>query len=315
LRDLNSLPAHDYDLIDVEAYFERKRRRQIDYATSQGCRFRCSFCADPAVYRRSWTGLEPERVVGELLQLQRRHGFDDVGFQDETFFTSPGRVADIAERVLASGLRCTWCATLRADQGRRMDDALFALCRASGLRSVVLGLESGSKETLRAIRKDITLDDVWDTAEKLRRHGIGAAIGVIVGFPGEPEESVLASLDAARRLRELSPEFRISVFYYQPYPGNEIAERIARDGFALPRNLEEWADFDYVGGSPRWLSDEQRARVDNFRFYQQLAYDRVANPLALPLSAIARWRVRRHAYHLPFERRIIERIRPQTRLS
>jgi radical SAM superfamily enzyme YgiQ (UPF0313 family) len=315
LRDLDSLPPHNYGLIEVETYFERKGRRQIDYVTSQGCRFRCSFCADPAVYRRSWTGLEPERVVGELQQLQRRHGFDDVGFQDETFFTSPTRVAEIAEGLLAAGLRCSWSATLRADQGRRMGDELFALCRASGLRNVVLGLESGSEETLRAIRKDITLDDVWDTAEKLRRHGIGAAIGVIVGFPGEPEESVLASLDAARRLRELSPDFRISVFYYQPYPGNEIADRLARDGHALPRGLEEWAEFDYVGGSPRWLSDEQRSRVDNFRFYQQLAYDRVGNPLALPLSAFARWRVRRHAYRLPLERRIIERIRPKTRLS
>jgi radical SAM superfamily enzyme YgiQ (UPF0313 family) len=254
-------------------------------------------------------------VVGELQLLQRRLEFDDVGFQDETFFTSPGRVSEIAERMLASGLRCTWSATLRADQGRRMDDALFALCRASGLRSVVLGLESGSEETLRAIRKDITLDDVWDTADKLRRHGVGAAIGVIVGFPGEPDESVLASLDAARRLRELSPEFRVSIFYYQPYPGNEIADRLARDGDVLPRGLEEWAEFDYVGGVPRWLSDRQRQRVDGFRFYQQLAYDRAANPLVLPLSVLARWRVRRHAYGFPVERRIIERIRPRMSLS
>jgi len=315
MRDLNALPSHSYELIDVEAYFERKRRRQIDYATSQGCRFRCSFCADPAVYRRAWSGLAPERVVDELRYLHRRYGFVDVGFQDETFFTSPQRIAEIAGRILASGLRFTWYATLRADQGRRMDDALFALCRASGLRSVVLGLESGSEETLRAIRKDISLDDVWDTANKLRQNGIGAAIGVIVGFPGEPEESVLASLDAARRLRELSPDFRISVFYYQPYPGNEIADRLARDGHAQPRELEEWAEFDYVGGAPLWLPDEQRARVDSFRFYQQLAYDRVSNPLVLPLRALARWRVGRHAYRFPLERRVIERIRPRPQLS
>ena len=315
LRDLDSLPPHNYDLIEVGAYFERKRRRQIDYVSSQGCRFRCGFCADPAVYRRAWSGLAPERVVDELRLLHRRHGFDDVGFQDETFFTSPTRVAEIAEGLLAAGLRCSWSATLRADQGRRMGDELFALCRKSGLRNVVLGLESGSEETLRAIRKDITLDDVWDTAEKLRRHGISAAIGVIVGFPGEPESSVLASLDAARRLRELSPDFRVSVFYYQPYPGNEIADGLARGGHVLPRGLEEWAEFDYVGGAPRWLSDAQRKRVDGFRFYQQLAYDRVANPLILPLAALARWRVRRHAYRFPLERRVIERVRPRARLS
>ena len=315
MRDLNELPRHDYGLIDVGAYFARKGRRQLDYVTSQGCRFRCSFCADPAVYKRSWSGLEPERVVDELRKLETRHTFSDVSFQDETFFTNQRRVAGIADRILSSGCRFTWSATLRADQGRRMDDQVFALCRASGLRDVVLGLESGSEETLRDIQKDITLDDVWDTAHKLRRHGIGASIGVIVGFPGEPEESVLASLETARGLRELSPDFRISVFYYQPYPGSRIADRLVRDGHRLPRELEEWVDFDYVGGASRWLSGDQQRLVDGFRFYQQLAYDRPGHPLLLPLRAAARWRVGRHAYRFQIERRMIECLRPRAPLS
>jgi len=37
--------------------------------------------------------------------------------------------------------------------------------------------------------------------------------------------------------------------------------------------------------------------------------------LAWPLRGIARWRVGRHDYRLPGERRIIERIRPRARLS
>ena len=45
LADLNTLPAHDYTLIPVARYFEKKRTRQIDYVSSQGCRFRCAFCA------------------------------------------------------------------------------------------------------------------------------------------------------------------------------------------------------------------------------------------------------------------------------
>ncbi|WP_298311621.1 cobalamin-dependent protein [uncultured Aquimarina sp.] len=40
----------DYGLIDVEKYFEKKGKRQLDYISSTGCYFRCSFCADPFVY-------------------------------------------------------------------------------------------------------------------------------------------------------------------------------------------------------------------------------------------------------------------------
>ncbi len=313
--DLNTLPRHDYDLIDVEAYFVRKGRRQLDYVSSQGCRFRCGFCADPAVYHRGWSGVDPERVVDEITELHSRWGITDLGFQDETFFTSPKRVAAIAEGFLANDLGLTWYATLRADQGRRMDDALFALCRASGLRDVVLGLEAGSEETLRAIRKDITLDDVWDSAAKLGRHGIGANVGVIVGFPDEPEDSVLASLQVARQLRELNPDFRVSVFQYQPYPGSPITDRLLREGFPLPEGLDEWAAFDYVEGRSPWLSPDLQRLVDGFDFYQRLAFDRPRNPLARPLAALARWRVRHNDYRLPMDRRIVEWLRPPAQLS
>jgi anaerobic magnesium-protoporphyrin IX monomethyl ester cyclase len=76
LRDINDLPTHDYGLIPVEDYFRRKGWRQIDYISSQGCRFRCTFCADPHVYKRGWFGLEPDRMGEELAYLWRRYAVE-----------------------------------------------------------------------------------------------------------------------------------------------------------------------------------------------------------------------------------------------
>jgi radical SAM superfamily enzyme YgiQ (UPF0313 family) len=91
LRDLNAFPAHNYDLIPVERYFALKQMRQHDYISSQGCRFRCTFCADPYVYRRGWFGLTPRRIGEELARWQHQYDVRDVNFQDETFFTSAAR--------------------------------------------------------------------------------------------------------------------------------------------------------------------------------------------------------------------------------
>jgi radical SAM superfamily enzyme YgiQ (UPF0313 family) len=305
LVDLNALAAHDYGLVDVERYFERKGARQLDYVTSIGCRFRCAFCADPTVYQRAWSGLRPERVGAELEHLARRYGVDDVGFQDETFFTQEKRVVAIAEELLRRELGFRWMATLRADQGARIDESALSLCRRAGLRRVMVGLESGSQSMLDWMKKDVTLEQVFETAEKCRRLSIAALFNLIVGFPEEPDESVLETMRVAKSLRSMTPDFQVSIFYYKPYPGTEITNRLAARGYREPRRLEEWADFD---GNP-WVDGGKRELVERFDFYQRVAWAR-PTPMRAPLQALARWRCRRDFYHLPFEKTIVERLRP-----
>ena len=66
LVDINLFPRLNYDLIPVETFFKLKKRKQLDHISSQGCRFRCTFCADPLMYKRGWTGLSPQRLGDEL---------------------------------------------------------------------------------------------------------------------------------------------------------------------------------------------------------------------------------------------------------
>jgi radical SAM superfamily enzyme YgiQ (UPF0313 family) len=282
--------------------------------SSQGCRFRCAFCADPAVYRRAWFGLEPERVGTELAALARRYAPDEVAFQDETFFTSAARVGALCEELGRRALRFTWTATLRADQGARLDAAVLGACVRTGLRRVMVGVESGSAETLAWMQKDATVDQVLVTAERCRAAGIGAVFNLIVGFPGEPQDSVMATLGIARRLRAMSPRFEVAIFYFKPYPGNAIADTLLRQGYRFPSGLEGWADFDYVTAPTAWLDASLRARVEGFRFYQRLAWgDR---PLLFrPLQQVARWRCATSRYRFPIERRVIEWWRPPKALA
>jgi radical SAM superfamily enzyme YgiQ (UPF0313 family) len=314
LRDINEFPAHDYGLIPVETYFALKRQRQLDYISSQGCRFRCAFCADPFVYKRGWFGLEPARMGEELEGLWRRHGFDDVNFQDETFFTTPKRVAAIADEFLRRGLRFTWTATMRADQGFRLDEEILALCRRSGLRRVMIGVESGSPEMLERIAKDITLEKVFESAAKCLRHDVGVLFNLIVGFPGETPETLAATLEVGKRLRALSPSFELATFYYKPYPGNPLADLHRSAGHPFPSTLAEWAEFDYVGTPSPWLDPAERRLVEGFKFYQRIGWSR-PTALRAPLQALARWRCRRDAYAVPIEKVLIEWLRPPVPLS
>jgi radical SAM superfamily enzyme YgiQ (UPF0313 family) len=309
LRDLNELPRHDYSLIPVERYFASKRRRQVDYVSSQGCRFRCGFCADPNVYRRGWTGLSPDRVGDELESAWRRHRVEEVAFQDETFFTQASRVEAICDELLTRGLRLGWSATMRADQACRLNEALLAKARRAGLARVMVGVESGFQPTLDWMKKDARVEQVRETAERLRRHGIGAIFNFIVGFPDEPERSVAATLGLMKELRSLSRDFETPVFYYRPYPGTEIADAARARGYEFPATLDDWADFDYVGSRGPWVSEDLYRRVERAKFYARHAFG-PSGPLRWPLRAASRWRCERDFYGFPVEKRIVEWLRP-----
>jgi anaerobic magnesium-protoporphyrin IX monomethyl ester cyclase len=314
LRNVNMFRTHNYNLLPVERYYTLKGKRQLDYISSQGCNFRCAFCADPFVYKRKWVGFEPQRVGEEVEVLWRRYRFDDLSFQDETFFTRAERVEAIADEFIRRKLPITWAATMRADQGDRLPEAVMAKCKQSGLRRVIIGVESGSQEMMDWIQKDIKLEQVFISAEKCRRHGVAVIFPFIVGFPNESDASVLASLDVAKRLRTLSPSFQTPIFYFKPYPGSPITDEAVRGGYQLPCTLDDWADFDFIGSAGPWVSPEKYQLVERFKFYQQRAWDQTT-VWQRPLQQLARWRCERDFYALPIEKVLSNWLRPQPRLS
>lgn len=315
LRDMNDFPPARYELIPVEKYYARKNHRQLDYISSIGCYFRCAFCADPYVFKRKWNAIAPERMGEELEHLWRRFPFDDLNFQDETFFTYADRVAAIAEEFLRRNLKFSWAGTLRADQGVRMSDDLFALCKRSGLRRVMIGVESGDQQTLNWLKKDITIDQVFETAERCKRFDLGAIFPFIVGFPQESPKSVEASLQAVKRLRAMSPKFETVIFFYQPYPGSPIADLVRDSGYPMPQSLEEWAEFDYVESYGPWVPQEKWERVQRFKFYQRFAWLENGGLLKWPVKQLARWRCHHDFYDFPIEKNLAEWLRPAAPLS
>ena len=181
---------------------------------------------------------------------------------------------------------------MRADQGVRLEEKEWALCKRSGLRRAMVGVESGSQAMMDWLKKDIRLEDVFGTAEQMVRHGIAGIFPFIVGFPDESDESVEATLSVIQRLRRMSPDFEVSVYFYQPYPGSPIADMVWERGYHRPQTLTDWADFDYVGSRGPWVTQYKWDRVQRFKFYQRHAFGRSRRLAALPLRWLARARLR-----------------------
>ncbi len=295
----------NYELIDVEKYFEKKGRRQLDYISSTGCFFRCSFCADPFVYNRKWTAVSPEIMVNKLEELHNKYKFTDVNLQDETYFTYRDRVIEISERIIEKGLNFTWAATMRADQGSRMTIEDFKLCAKSGLRRLLIGVESGSQVMMDWLKKDIKLEQVYMCAERCKDIGIAVQFPFIVGFPEESDESITETIKVALELNSMHPNFRTPIFYFKPYPGTTITDNVVKQGYKLPETVHEWSDFDFVGSTGPWVSKEKYEFFEKFKFYLKFAYSK-QKTVYLPLQLIAKLRCKYKFFNLPIEKKLVD---------
>lgn len=315
LAEMDKFGRVNYNLINAEKYFEKKGNKQFDYISSTGCYFRCAFCADPFVFERRYTAVPAIRMVDDLEYYYQKYGFKDLNFQDETFFTYPERIGEFASELISRNIKISWAATMRADQGERMSDEIWKLCKQSGLRRLLIGVESGSQEMIDWMKKDIKLSQVFICAEKCKELDISVIFPFIIGFPNESEESVTETIKVIKQLRSQSPKFETPIFYFKPYPGSVITQEVVDNGYKLPATTKEWGDFDYIGSSGPWVSKEKEKFFEAFKFYLKLGYGRNRGTLTFPLKKIGQWRCKNDNYNFPIEKIIIEKIKPQQRLS
>lgn len=301
LTDMNRFPPAAYDLLDVERYFRRKQKRQLDYSSSRGCPYRCTFCADPLIYASKWTGLDPDRVTGELMDLERRHGVEEVFFLDDDLFASPKRIEALVDRLIDAGTSFDWKGTARADELCRLRETFFPRLRQSGCRRINIGAESGSQPVLDRIRKQYRTDEIVTAGERLAGSGIGAAYSFITGFPGETEEDFRATRDMMKTLRAISTNVEARVYHYSPYPGTDLVSELAKRGARVPERLEDWADFSIES---EWLPDRKRwsTKVRHLNFYLNHGYAVRGGGLARRLlRSVARMRCQRDWYGFAIE--------------
>ncbi len=297
--DINTFPPYDYDLIPLETYFRLKGRRQLDFYSSQGCPYRCGFCADPSVYNRRWSGLKSRRMLNDVLETARRYHIDDVVFQDENFFANQRRVIEFCSGMRESDGRFTWSATSRADQIAPLDEGLLKEIHRANLRKVVVGAESGSQDMLDMMKKDTLAEEAIVSAQKLSHAGIGADFNFIVGLPEEPFEETLKTLDTIREIKRINRSFEFNIFFFTPYPGTELFSYMVGRGYRVPQSLTGWSDIGFLSYSGEWVNRSTRRFVENFKFYLKLS---TRGKMFRPVQYLAAARSRHDFYHLPLEK-------------
>jgi radical SAM superfamily enzyme YgiQ (UPF0313 family) len=223
------------------------------WVTSKGCPFNCGFCCSLKVYNRRWKGITVERIIEDLEWLVREYGINGINFVDTNFFVDKERIFKLTRGIIERNLNIQWAASVRVDQVNLFDNNFLELLKRSGCVKLFVGAESGSKEVLSLIDKNINIDDVFRMAGVLAKTGITAEIFVMAGFPNDPLGDLKETLSLVKKIKSMYPNHQFSSFVYTPYPGTPLYDLAIKEGLKAPSYLEGWINWNVLEVKTPWI--------------------------------------------------------------
>jgi radical SAM superfamily enzyme YgiQ (UPF0313 family) len=131
-------------------------------------------------------------------------------------------------------------------------DTELAALRQRKLHIVYLGLESGSDEVLRRIRKGITAAEMVEAVRKLRGAGMRASVIGLLGLGGTELSGEHAEA-TGRVVSAMDPEY-FSMLTVMLIPGTELHRQWQAGRFELPEPLELLGELRHVIANTDGLS-------------------------------------------------------------
>lgn len=233
--DLSEMPILDWTLIKTEKYLQPYLgcKRMLYLYSSKGCPCRCAFCSNSTFHKSTLRKRPDDYVIEELKYLIKNHNLDGVYFSDELWRTKKEDVASFCRKVHENNLDFHWGVQLRIGL---FGEEEFQMMYDAGCRWIFFGVETGNREMMKTIHKNIELEQIKPTLEILKKIGITTVCSFIIGYPDETEEQVRDTVDILKKTNaNLTP-----IFHFTPLPGTELYDKVVAEGrYTPPSTLKE----------------------------------------------------------------------------
>ena len=260
LPDLDSQPHPDRDAIDLPMYLNAWRERHgvgtVSLITARGCPYTCTWCSR-SVFGETHRRRSVANVADEVEAIVDRYHPERLWYADDVFAIHRHWTISYAQELERRKIRLPFECISRAE---RIDDDVAGALASLGCFRVWIGSESGSQRILDAMKRKVSVDQVQDTAARLRRHGIEVGMFIMLGYDGEQMADLRATVD---HLKHTSPDVFLTTVSY-PIKGtpyyDQVADRLApqawtdgtdRDLIVRGRPVRTYYDF-----ARRWMTAE-----------------------------------------------------------
>jgi radical SAM superfamily enzyme YgiQ (UPF0313 family) len=198
--------------------------------SSRGCPCQCSYCDVPFKQYRQRSIPSVADEIRSCLDM----GYEEVHFYDDLFNITPERVIAFCDEINRRGYSFQWDFRGRVNTVTRES---LERAKLAGCRMISFGVETGSDEGLRLLKKNTSTEQIRRVFKWCRELGILTIADFMIGLPFEK------SVDDVRRnvdfLLELDPDYaQFSILSL--FPNTELFADAVRSGLIEP---SRWSDF------------------------------------------------------------------------
>ena len=248
IENMDEIPYPARHLLPLELY-----DRTIEYldvspadvmSISRGCVFNCGFCETRKLWGNICRGFSPQRIIGEIKDLQSRYGTKGIYFINDNFTLRKKETAELCNLMLENKLNLEWVCDTRVDL---VNDELLALMSKAGCKTIWFGVESASEQVLQRIGRNTKLEQVELAFKLCKKNHIKTACSFMLGLPGETLADMEASLKFAKKIDPDWCQFNTFIAYPDSRLYNELLESgkyVKLDEFLLSVKSDEYTYAD-----------------------------------------------------------------------
>lgn len=215
----------------------RRHAKILAMVTTQGCKFRCSYCPIPAYNQFTFRYKSPERVVEEMSALTEQTGIKLFFGTDDNFFNNREAVVEILTamskgRVNGKPMRDAIAfATEATEFDVHKNQDLLPLARDAGVRQIWFGVED---MTGQLVKKGQSVNKTEELFRLLVKNGI-APHPMLMYHDGQPfytRDSHYGLFNQVRHLRRVGA-CSVQITFLSPLPGTKGEEQPYTDGMVI----------------------------------------------------------------------------------
>jgi anaerobic magnesium-protoporphyrin IX monomethyl ester cyclase len=266
IENLDDLPFPAHHLLPLKS-FHIVGKTIFPLTTSRGCVYWCDFCTAVRMFGQRYRMRSPKNVVDEIEYLYKKYGQSQFTFYDDAFTVDQQRVVEICDEIKKRKLAIHWDCETRVDMVTR---DLLQKMKDAGCLAVWFGVESGSENVLEKMHKKIKLNQTRLAFRTARELGLMTVASVVLGFPGETEQTALETI---KFVRSLDPD-DIGFYIATPYPGTPMYELVKEKGWLKITDFDRYDTATPTFETP-YLSGEKLQELRykaNQQFYLRPRY-------------------------------------------